>query len=396
MAVSIRIAVALLAFLPLNALAAEPGGIPDSVHWNIRYRHEQVRDNAFLRRAEADTLRLRLGWAPVLSHGFDALIEGEGVAELSTRFNSGANGNTAYPAVTDARSAQINQAWLGWTNARAGLRIGRQRLQIDDQRFIGASAWRQNEQTFDAVWGNAKLGAKTTLEGGWLGRVHRVAGENALDPLARARELDGRALRVLHDAHLGKITAYSYWIEDRDAPGASSQTWGARWQGEHKFGGSTLGWLVESARQHGYAKARVGGADYVHVMPSLAIGNTTWRIGQERLGRGKGRSFQTPLATLHGFNGWADKFNVTPAEGLVDTYAGVQKKFNWGTRKGQLEVVFHDFRAEHGPAYGQEWNASVALSIRPGLKALVKIADYKHINFSRDAQKLWFQLEWQR
>ena len=127
MAVSIRIAVALLAFLPLNALAVEPGGIPDSVHWNIRYRHEQVRDNAFLRRAEADTLRLRLGWAPVLSHGFDVLLEGEGVAELSTRFNSGANGNTAYPAVTDARSAQINQAWLGWKNARAGLRIGRQR-----------------------------------------------------------------------------------------------------------------------------------------------------------------------------------------------------------------------------------------------------------------------------
>ena len=28
---------------------------------------------------------------------------------------------------------------------------GRQRINLDDQRFVGSSGWRQNEQTFDAA-----------------------------------------------------------------------------------------------------------------------------------------------------------------------------------------------------------------------------------------------------
>ena len=91
--------------------------------------------------------------APILeaAHGFSALLEGEGIASAGDRYNSGANGVTTRPAITDPEGAELNQAYLAWKGGHAGATLGRQRLLFDNQRWIGNSGWRQNEQTFDAV-----------------------------------------------------------------------------------------------------------------------------------------------------------------------------------------------------------------------------------------------------
>jgi hypothetical protein len=50
----------------------------------------------------------------------------------------------------------IRRAW-GSTGCKSSMpraltvTLGRQRVNLDDQRFIGAAAWRQHEQTFDAA-----------------------------------------------------------------------------------------------------------------------------------------------------------------------------------------------------------------------------------------------------
>ena len=118
---------------------------------NLRYRHESVDDDAFARHAEADTLRLRASFNHRFSPRLTAQVEAEGVAELGDRFNSSANGQTAYSVVPDARALEINQAWLDWSGDTAGVRIGRQALVLDNARFVGNVAWRQNMQTFDAA-----------------------------------------------------------------------------------------------------------------------------------------------------------------------------------------------------------------------------------------------------
>ena len=101
------------------------------------------------------------------------------------------------------------------------------------------------------------------------------------------------------------------------------------------------------------------------------------------------------LATLHAFNDWADVFLTTPAAGLQDRYAGVQRGFDWGGHKGKWVVAFHDFQADCGEAdYGREWDASLGLALRPGLDALVKMADYRSDGFARDIRKAWLQLQW--
>jgi hypothetical protein len=137
----------------LSAATSSAALAADTGTWSaaLRYRYEGVDDDAFAREAQAHTARLRLGWTQPLGHGFTALIEGEAVTELSDRFNSTANGHTTYPVVADARSTELNRLQIEWRGSQAAVAAGRQRLLLDNQRFIGNVGWRQNEQTFDAV-----------------------------------------------------------------------------------------------------------------------------------------------------------------------------------------------------------------------------------------------------
>ena len=51
-----------------------------------------------------------------------------------------------------------------------------------------------------------------------------------------------------------------------------------------------------------------------------------WRSGYELLGSdGVTVAFSTPLATLHAFEGWADKFLATPAAGITDSLRAHQR-----------------------------------------------------------------------
>jgi hypothetical protein len=93
------------------------------------------------------------------------------------------------------------------------------------------------------------------------------------------------------------------------------------------------------------------------VEPSIAWHGITYRAGWEHLGGNGARSLQTPLATLHAFNGWADKFVVTPAGGLEDRYFGAGGKFGRGSYAGKLNwaVAWHNYSADIGGNYGREW-----------------------------------------
>ena len=132
--------------------------------------------------------------------------------------------------------------------------------------------------------------------------------------------------------------------------------------------------------------------DYWRLEPALTRAGVTWRAGWEHLGGDGQHALQAPLGTLHAFNGWADKFNATPAGGLDDRYLGAGGKLRGGRVDWQL--AWHDYRADTGGAYGREWNASLAFPVRGPVKALVKLADYRADCFARDTRKAWLQLEW--
>ena len=379
------------------ACAALPASAGD---WtaNLRYRHESVDDAAFARDAEADTLRLRLGWSHGFNHGLSVGAELDAVAGLGHRYNSGANGRTDHPPVPDARAFEVNQAWLRWRGEKGGATLGRQRLLFDNQRFIGNSGWRQNEQTFDGVALDFAAREGVVLRYAWLGRVHRVAGDHARDPLARERRLDAHLANAAWTGAAGTLVGYGYWLDDRDVATASTRTLGLRWTGQRRLGPADFGWSVEVANQVALAdNPRAIDESYFLVEPTLTAHGLTWKLGREKLGGNGSAAFQTPLATLHAFNGWADRFMATPVDGLDDRYAALSGKAGSGRLQGKLvwTVAWHDFDAGRGSAdYGREWDAALAFPLPRGLSGLLKFADYRSDGYGRDVRKLWLQVEW--
>lgn len=109
-------------------------------------------------------------------------------------------------------------------------------------------------------------------------------------------------------------------------------------------------------------------------------------------------ALQTPLATLHAFNGWADVFVVTPPRGLQDRYVGVS-----GTASPRMfagldwTLAWHQYTpTQSGDRYGREWNASLGRKFTRGWTAMLKLADYQADAFGRDTRKWWLQVEWTR
>lgn len=380
--------------LPFAAGAATAD---DGWSGHLRYRHEAVDDAAFTREASADTLRLRLGYRQTLGSAFSAGLEFEGVAEAGS-FNSTANGETSYPVVADPSSLEVNQAWLRWQGSKGGATLGRQRLLLDNQRFVGNVGWRQNEQTYDGLVTDFSPRDGLVLRYAWLDRVHRVFSDQARDPLARERRLDAHLANASWKTAAGTVVAYGYWLEDEDVASASTRTLGLRWTGSRELAATTLGWTLEFAKQRDHANNPLSiDADYFLLEPSATAWGLTWKLGWEQLGGNGGTAFQTPLATLHAFNGWADKFLVTPANGLDDRYASVSGKFGSGKLQDKLgwTVAWHDFDADRGGAdYGREWDASLSFPLPGGLTGLLKLADYQSDGFARDTRKLWLQVEW--
>jgi hypothetical protein len=391
---SVYLAVAcLLATAPLRA-ADTPKA---TFEWDLRLRHEAVDDAAFARDAQATTERLRAGVRLALAPGWSALLEGEGVAG-SGHYNSGANGKTAYPTVLDPTSAELNQAWIGWSGAQAGVTVGRQRIVLDNQRWVGNVGWRQNEQTFDAVELRWRPTADLTVRYDWLDKVHRVASDRALNPLARERNLDTHLLNVAWTRGAQQWVGYAYLHDDRDVASASTATYGLRWTGSLLHEGRDLGWTAEVARQSDYAR---NPAHFDHTYwllePSWTQAGVTVRAGWEHLGGDGLTAVQTSLATLHAFNGWDDQFLVTPAKGLEDRYLGASGKFGFGTLAGKLNwaLTWHAYRSDTGGLhYGSEWNASLGFPLPGGLTGLVKLADYRADAFARNNTKIWLQVEW--
>ena len=396
----LTLAIAALLALPAAALAAEPPAPAPAgfqLDWNARLRNESVDDDAFARGADATTLRLRAGLHWHWAAGFSALLEGEGIASTGDRYNSGANGQFAYPAITDPNGAEWNQAFLAWKGTRADATLGRQRLLFDNQRWIGNSGWRQNEQTFDAASADWRIAPTLTLRYAWLDRVHRVNGDEAIEHRARQRALSTHLFNAAWTPGAQQLVGYAYLHDDRDVATASTATYGLRWSGTHLRQGNGFGWTLEAARQRDHANNPLSFSHaYWLLEPNYAVHGVTYRAGWEHLGGNGAHALQTPLATLHAFNGWADKFTVTPPGGLEGRYLGAGGKFGTGAHAGKFNwgLTWHDFRADTGGRYGREWDASFGFPVHGPVTGLVKLADYRSDGFARDTRKLWLHLEW--
>ena len=334
---------------------------------DFRYRYEFVEDDRFPEDANASTLRTRLGFQSGNWNGLDFNIEVNDVRHvLSNDFDAGGGttpDRTEYPVVPDPKGTRLNQAYLNYTGIDDwGFKIGRERINLDNQRFVGSVAWRQTEQVFDAgtvAWATENADFSAT----YVQWVRRIFGP---DSAAGKHRQDGTVfLNGGLATPIGKLRGYYYLIDNDDAPAFSTGTIGARLAGTPAINDDwSLRYEAEYARQDDAGNNPVSySADYLHLAVAAVTGIFDFGLGWELLGGDDGddgyAAFRTPLATLHKFNGWADQFLTTPANGLSDFY------LTFKATPGDMifDARFHSFEADSGSAkYGTE------LDFRAGYK----------------------------
>ncbi|MDZ4308789.1 alginate export family protein [Allopontixanthobacter sp.] len=370
---------------------------------DVRYRYEFVDQEDFALDAYASTLRVRLGVLAEPVEMFSLYAEGEAILHVGPdKFNDTANGVVNRPVVGDPEDILLNQIYARFRpHPGASITAGRQTVNYDNQRWIGSVGWRQNDQTLDAVTASIENipGTGIFASYGHAWRVNRVFGPDS--PQGVWRDNDIHLVRIGSEVGaVGRVTAYGYWLDLPAVPALSSRTFGVRLAGRQTLGRSPASatYALEFARQTG-AGFNPGDASHSYwlVESGIAFGPANMKLGYERL-EGDGRTaLQTPLATLHAFNGWADKFLVTPQAGLRDLYvdAGYAVPADKGFLSGTVfRFVFHDFRSTEGNIhYGREWDAMLSRKLYGPVSVTLKLAHYDAIAFASKTTKGWIQLE---
>ncbi len=367
---------------------------------DMRLRYEHVEQASQARDANALTMRLRAG-ADLRAGDFSLLVEGESTLAIVQDYNAFAfvapKQNRPYPVVADPENIELNRAQIAWQRDGYNITLGRQRINLDDQRWVGAVGWRQNEQTFDALRGTARLGP-LSLDASYAISQRTMFGIDA----GPRQAYDGHFIFAAAGLAAGPVNIKGFaYLLDYDwvvMQASSTQTYGALATGSVPFGTDMkLSFKASYARQSDWkANARNFSADYHALEATVSGRGVAITGGYELLGSDKGTAVSTPMATLHKFNGWADIFSNTPANGLRDLYAGASYTFPATTpvRGLNASVTWHDFRSDSGGVhYGSEWDASLGFRLGP-VTLLAKYADYNAKGFAADTRKFWLQAEY--
>ena len=354
--------------------------------FNLRY--ESVDQDNALQDASAFTFRTRLGYTSGSLDGFSFTVEMEdnrivlGEGDYSVPPNGYNTG--VYSVIADPEHTELDQGFIQYKNDSLTVKLGRQVITHDGHRFIGHVGWRQDRQTFDAATVVYSLSKDLKVEYSYIDQRNRIFGEDA--------DLDSKD-HLFHGTYktsVGTIAAYSYLLEVDNGLDNSLDTYGVRFAGSAPVGDVKALYHAEYATQSSETATSDFDTDYLFLEAGVVVSGITAKVGYEVLGSDDGAfGFQTPLATLHKFNGWTDQFLSTPAQGLVDTSFTLKGTFAGGT----WLAVYHDFEADDASAtvddLGDEINLQYVTKLAKNYTLGLKYATYSGNSGKVDADKLW-------
>ena len=348
------------------------------------------------RESNAFTFRNRVGFTTGSFSNFKSQIEFEDVTIIGNEDNYNQAGlnpaGATRTVIADPEGTEINQAWLAYENWNTVAKFGRQKIVLDGSRFIGDVIWRQNQQTYDAFsLSNTGL-TDTSLFYAYASNVNRIFGDDhpAGDFSSDIHIFNGSYSGLKY----GKLTGYTYLTDLNDAAALSNATYGASFVGSAPVTDTMAAtYHAEYAYQTDYQNSPLDyNANYYHLSLGAKHKKINYGVGYEVLGSdGGAKGFVTPLATLHKFNGWADAFLATPADGLEDLYAWLGV-----TLPGSIpfKFVYHNFEGESsGADYGHEYNVIATKKLSQHFSLLTKFAHYEAGDAGRAGRtRFWLQL----
>jgi hypothetical protein len=364
---------------------------------NLRYRYADVDQVGFDDRGRASTLRTMAGYRTRSWKGLEVYLEFEDVHDLglsNDHNNAGDgslwNGVNDRPVIPDPPLTEFNQAYVGWRPVKSlPFRFGLQEIVIDNSRFVGNVGWRQNHQSFEAARIAFEGVENLAIRYSYIGRQHTVNGASlpmSTSHLGAAYAIDG----------IGTFSAYGLLLDyEREAQwDLSTTTYGGFFDGKAKLEDRLrLTYRLEYSRQQdtGNNPDQIS-TDYGRADLGLTISKVTLAAGYEVLGGSlTDGQFRTPLATLHKFNGWADKFLDTPTNGLQDLFLSVTA----GLDRWKIIAIYHDFSADTGGEnWGTELDATVIYTTPWQQQVALKYAAYDARDWATDTTKIWVWTSW--
>ena len=382
----------------------------------LRLRYEHVDDDAAAENADALTNRTVLGYTTGAFQGFSARLLVQDVRGIINDYNdaTGRNpGKARFAVVVDPEETDLLEAYLALAGpASTKFKLGRQLITYRDaplHRFIGTVLWRQNWQNHDAFTLENKSLPNTTIHYAYTWNVNRIFTDEAVISSRANFDSDSHLINIQYGGFkYGTLEAYAYLLDFNNAVTTSSSTYGIRFSGGYPAsGGIKILYALEYAKQDDYADNPLSiNEDYLlgeiggNFKPGNSIESLTVKFDYELLSGNGATSFNTPLATGHAFQGWADRFLVTPADGIEDFYFTIAAKFLGFNFLG----VYHDLSSDHDSYdYGSEIDVQL---VRPltkhftlGLKYSDYNADRNTVNAARngaiakDVSKFWAWVE---
>ena len=395
---------ALAAAGPACAQSITPAPFTLAPLLDARARYEHVEQDGSARDADALTVRLRAG-IEAKTGGLSALVEGQGNLAVVDRYLDGLNGVQTRPLIADPQNIALYRAQVRLAGKGIAFTAGRQRIALDDERFVGAVAFRNNGQTFDATRAEWSPLAKLKLDLSYAWSQRTIWGIDGRSTRPQAVSGNTVLANAGYQTPLGRLTGFAYLI-DQDLTAVqgyrlSSQTYGARFAGAYPLSQRVkLNYQVSYAHQqnwHGSPNRYRAG----YYLADAGVSAAAFKagLGYEVLGADRGialTSFQTPLATAFKFQGWADKFLTTPPDGVRDLYGSVGYGMKGGPKLGivTVQAIYHRFESDRQVRhYGDELDLIASATL--GRTALsVRYADYSAKRFAADTRKLWLQVDW--
>lgn len=370
---------------------------------NFRLRYEYVDQDGKDEEANAWTLRSLVGWKTKPFHDLSIVAQLIGVTPFSHQYNDMDKGvpdpeRLDYPVVADPEDYDLNQLFVEYTGLPGTrIRLGREAVYLDNWRFIGDVRFRQVMQVMNGVsLVNTSL-PNTEITLAHYGRVKQIS--------SKWQDANVEIANLKYKiTPLTSLTGYGYFIDwDGSALQASStRTLGLRLDGASKLAEPwKVLYTAEYAKQDDY-KDGSDAIDNHYYRVGAGIGHGDWflRVDQEKLsGNSDGRAFQTPLGTNHLFQGWADVFLVTPAQGIEDTMLIAGGKLLGATLKAEYHWIaadrdFAKVGGGTGDRYGEEFDLGVYYGINKQLSASLEYANFREDDQyagarKRDIEKLW-------
>lgn len=365
-------------------------------HWAARARLAHVDET--LDSGKAGSLLLRGAVESAWSRSFGTLLELDGVGSLWWDHHSDGERLNGQPLIQDVPGLDLNQALLSYSGSAWRMRLGRQAVHLDDQRFVGGNGFWQNQQTFDALRLERRFLSASRLHYAYVANVNRIFGEDA--------EGAGQPLQFLgdheHHTHLLHLELYewdakhfqiyAYRIDNLDLPASSNNTLGGKFEQSTTLGAAKYEVVVALAGQE-RPEIPVSPQPWYGLLEMSALGGP-WRgvLRYEMLSAEDRVAFATPLASGHDFQGWADVFTQTPGAGLEDASAQV----HWRASPWELDLRYHGFRAEDGGnRFGTELDMELTFKPAQRQRVALRYADFRtQVPDYTDTRKVYLTYSW--